>query len=248
MALLGIDIGGSGIKGAMVDVQTGALVAPRERLETPEEAMPEDVAAVVERIRAHFQYVGPIGAGFPAIILGGVAYSAANVHPSWVGTDVAALINRVTGCPAFVLNDADAAGIAEMRFGAGRQQPRGVVMMITVGTGIGTALFTDGHLLPNTELGHIKIRGKDAEWRASDAARKRKKLTWEQWSVRFQEYLDTMEALFNPDLVIIGGGAVKNWDRFAPYIKLRAKIVPAEMKNEAGIVGAAQYAEEMNRV
>jgi len=246
--VLGIDIGGSGIKGGLVDIETGAMAAARHRLPTPEDAKPDDVAQVVNEVRKHFEYQGPIGSGFPAIVRDGTAFSAANVDPSWIGTNIETLLGKATGCPAFVLNDADAAGIAEMAFGAGKNMQRGVVLMLTIGTGIGSAVFVNRHLLPNTEFGHIEIRGKDAERRASDATRKRKNLTWEQWAGRFQEYLSTMEMLICPDLIILGGGASKSPELFFPYLKVRAKLVPAELQNEAGIVGAAMYAAQRSHL
>lgn len=248
MTVLGIDIGGSGIKGGLVDIETGAMVAARHRLPTPEDAKPADVAEVVDQVRKHFEYQGPIGSGFPAIVRDGTAFSAANIDPTWVGTNVETLIGEATGCPAFVLNDADAAGIAEMAFGAGKDLQRGVVLMLTIGTGIGSAVFVNRNLLPNTEFGHIEIRGKDAERRASDATRKRKDLTWEQWAVRFQEYLERMEMLICPDLIILGGGASKNPDDFFPFLKTRAKLVAAELQNEAGIIGAAMYAAQRSNL
>lgn len=243
MAVLGIDIGGSAVKGGMVDTETGTLVTPRHRLPTPEMTDPKEIVSMINDIRKHFGYEGPIGAGFPAPVLHNVPVTAANVSHEWVGRNVADMIQKATGCQTFVLNDADAAGFAEMSFGAGREyQEKGVVMLLTLGTGVGTAFFTDGKLLPNTEFGHIKIRGKDAEWRISDAARKRKKMTWEQWAERFQEYINVMEGLFYPDLIIIGGGMCKFSDKFFPLIKTRARMVTAQLLNEAGIVGAAMYA------
>ena len=244
MAILGIDIGGSGIKGGLVDLRTGALVAPRHRLPTPENSLPDDVATVVEGIRQDFQYRGLIGVGFPAIVHRGVAYSAANINPTWIGKDIASLIHAATGSQTYVLNDADAAGIAEMNFGAGKGTQQGVVLMLTIGTGIGSAIFVDGHLLPNTEFGHLQIRGKDAEKRASDATRKRKDLDWKAWTKRLQEFLSNMELLICPDLIIIGGGVSKYYDQFFPFLKLRAPIVPAKLENEAGIIGAAIYANQ----
>ncbi|WP_322508001.1 polyphosphate--glucose phosphotransferase [Anaerolinea sp.] len=241
MEILGIDIGGSGIKGAPVDVETGQLTAERYRLPTPENALPEEVALVVAQIVEHFQWKGRVGAGFPAAIKHGVAQTAANIHPTWIGLHAGNLFSEKCGCPVSVLNDADAAGLAEMTFGAGKGQ-KGVVLMITIGTGIGTALFTDGILVPNTELGHIEIRGKDAEQRSSEAARQRKDWTWQQWAKRLNEHLERLEALFWPDLFILGGGAVKNHEKFFPYLKLRTPFVAAKLGNLAGIVGAAWYA------
>ncbi|MDT8897293.1 ROK family protein [Thermanaerothrix sp. 4228-RoL] len=241
---MGIDIGGSGIKGAIVDIESGKLISERVRLPTPENSKPDAVAKVVNDLVRALGWDGVIGCGFPAVVHHGVALTAANVHKDWIGTDVNRLISEATGCPTFTLNDADAAGIAEMRFGVGRENARGVVIMLTLGTGIGSAIFTDGHLVPNTEFGHLKIRGKDAEWRASDAARKRKKLTWKKYAKRLQEYLNEMENLFWPDLFIIGGGLSKQAEKFLPLLSLRTRIVPAQLQNLAGIIGAAIYAGE----
>jgi polyphosphate glucokinase len=236
--LLGIDIGGTGIKGAPVDVNTGELIAPRERILTPQPATPEAVAEVVTELFRHFDWTGPAGATFPAVIKDGVARSAANVDSSWIGTNAAELFMKATGAPVTVVNDADAAGVAEMEFGAGRNR-RGVVLMVTLGTGIGSALFLDGELVPNTELGHIEIRGKEAEKRAAESVREREALTWEKYARRLQEYFMTIEKLFSPDLIIIGGGISKKPEKFLPLLTLRTAVVAAELQNEAGIVGAA---------
>ena len=244
MAIMGIDVGGSGIKGVPVDIETGELLKERFRLPTPEKARPEDVAVTVDAVVKHFQWEGPVGIGFPAVIRHGVAYTAANVQPSWIGTDTHILFRESTGCQVYVLNDADAAGIAEMRFGVGQEPERrkGVALMITIGTGLGTALFVDGKLVPNTELGHIEIRGKDAERRASDAARQKKDMSWEEWGGKFNEYLSWLERLFWPDLFILGGGVSKMSHKFVPYLNVKADVVPAKLLNQAGIVGAALYA------
>lgn len=244
MDVLGIDIGGSGIKGALVDVNTGEIKTERYRLETPEGARPKDVAGTIAQIVKKFDCNGPVGMGFPSVVIHGVCYSAANIDASWIGTNVNELVGKTIGMPVFTVNDADAAGMAEMRFGAGQSIDRGVVIVLTIGTGIGSAVFTDGHLVPNTELGHLEIRGKDAEKRASDAARKRKKLSWEEWAERFQEYLETVEKLFSPDLIILGGGASKESERYLAHFSTRAKIIPAQLLNQAGIIGAAIYAKE----
>ena len=238
MKALGIDIGGSGIKGAPVDVKTGKLLAPRFRIPTPQPAKPRPVAKTVAQIAKHFEWSGPIGCGFPAVVQQGITRTAANIHASWVGVDAAALFSKATGCTTRVINDADAAGLAEMRFGAGRGR-RGVVLLVTIGTGLGTSLFTDGVLLPNTELGHIEIDCQDAESNASDAARKRDELSWKQWTIRFDEYLCTLEKLVWPDLIILGGGVSKKHEKFIPHLSVQAKVVPAQMLNEAGIIGAA---------
>jgi len=242
MNILGIDVGGSGIKGAPVNTESGEIMAERVRVATPLPAKPEPVAQAVAEVAGQFNWHGSIGCGFPAAIQNGVALTAANIHKKWIGTDAADIFSQATGCPTYVLNDADAAGLAEMTFGAGRGR-KGVVMIVTIGTGLGTALFTDGILLPNAELGHIEIRGSDAELRASDAARKRDNITWEKWTVRFDEYLNALEKLFWPDLFILGGGASKKGESFIPQLTVRAEVLPAQFLNEAGIVGAALAAK-----
>jgi polyphosphate glucokinase len=238
MQILGIDIGGTGIKGAPVDTDTGKLLAPRFRILTPDSAKPRPMAEVVGKIARHFDWHASVGCGFPGVVREGVVKTAANIHSSWIETNAADLFARHTGCPVQVLNDADAAGLAEMRFGAGKGR-LGTVLIVTLGTGIGTALFVGGRLLPNTELGHLNIRGKDAELRASDAARKKDKLSWKTWSKRLDEYLDAMQALLWPDLIILGGGAVKYNERYIHRLTVRAEVVPAQLGNDAGIVGAA---------
>ncbi len=238
MHILGIDIGGTGIKGAPVDTDQGTLIDERFRILTPEPATPEAVADCVAEVVQHFKWEGRIGCCFPGVARNGVIYTAANVDESWIGTDAKTLFEHKTHCKTTVTNDADAAGVAEMQFGAGRGN-MGVVLMITLGTGIGSALFYNGQLVPNTELGHIEIRGKDAERRASDKVRLDKELSWKQWGKRVDEYLDHLEKLIWPDLVIIGGGASKNFAKFAPYLTLQAPVVPAHALNEAGIIGAA---------
>lgn len=238
MEVLGIDIGGSGIKGAPVETKTGAMLAPRFRIPTPKPSKPKPVAEVIAEIASHFNWQGPIGAGFPAVVHDGVTMSAANVHKKWIKKDAAALITEVTGCETCVINDADAAGLAEMAFGAGRDR-KGTVLIATLGTGIGTAIFTDGYLLPNTEFGHLEIKGLDAEVWTSDAARKREKLSWKKWARRLDVYLRTMERLISPDLIILGGGVSKKYKKYIPLLNLQAEIVPAQLLNEAGIVGAA---------
>lgn len=244
MEILGIDIGGSGIKGAPVDVEQGVMVADRFRLPTPQPSAPEAVGDVVAEVAKNFAWTGPIGCTFPAVVKHGVVYSAANVDKSWIGTDGQALFQQKTGCPVLLLNDGDAAGMAEMKFGAGKDQ-QGVVVVLTLGTGIGSAIFVDGYLLPNTEFGHIEVRGKDAEERASDRARKDKELNWEEWAKNVDEYLGRLEALLSPDLFIIGGGVSKKHDKFLPLLHTRAEIRPAQMLNQAGIIGAALAARHL---
>ncbi|GAB4165813.1 MAG: ROK family protein [Terrimicrobiaceae bacterium] len=243
MKFLGIDIGGSGIKGAVVDIETGELVTERFRIPTPQPALPNAVADVIEKIAANFQYRGPTGITFPGIMKRGVVYSAANVDASWLGTDAATLFSGHVGGQATVINDADAAGLAEMTFGAGKGR-MGVVIMVTLGTGIGSAVFLDGRLLPNTEFGHMKIRGKDAEKRASDRVREEKDLSWKKWAGCLNEFFAEMEKLFSPDLFIVGGGVSKKAEKFLPFLKARTEVlvVPAQMQNEAGIIGAAWVA------
>ncbi|MEV4165668.1 polyphosphate--glucose phosphotransferase [Nonomuraea dietziae] len=233
MDVLGIDIGGSGIKGAPVDLDKGRLSAERLRIPTPQPAKPEDVAGVVAQIVKHFEWKGPFGVTFPGVVVDDVVRTAANVHHSWVGVDAASLFGGAT-----VLNDADAAGLAEMRYGEGRGR-KGTVLMLTFGTGIGSALFVDGVLVPNTELGHLELHGKDAEHRASDRAREDHDLSWEKWAERVEEYLRHVEMLFSPALIVLGGGVSKKADKFLPHVKLDTPVVPAALQNEAGIIGAA---------
>ena len=238
MEMLGIDIGGSGIKGAPVDVDQGNMIAPRHRIPTPQPSVPEAVGHVVAQIAEHFKWSGPIGCTFPAVVKSGVVYSTANVDDSWVGTNGEALLTEKTGCKVLLLNDADAAGIAEMEFGAGRGQA-GVVILLTLGTGIGSAIFVNGTLVPNTEFGHMEVRGKDAEDRASDRIRKAQDLNWKQWTTRLNEFLNRMETLFSPDLFVLGGGVSKKHEKYLHYLETKAEIVPAQLLNEAGIIGAA---------
>ena len=239
--ILGIDIGGTGIKGAPVDVETGSFTADRLRVPTPSGGSPADVARVVGEIVAHFDTVGPIGCTFPAVVQRGVALTAANVDPLWIGTDAEALFESVVHRPITVVNDADAAGVAEIELGAGKGR-KGTVLLLTLGTGIGSALFVDGNLLPNTEFGHLDIRGKAAELRASEKVREDKNLSWGKWAKRLNEVIAHLEALLCPDLIILGGGVSKKTDKFVPFLNSRAEIVPAQMLNQAGIVGAARLA------
>jgi polyphosphate glucokinase len=236
--VLGIDIGGTGIKGAPVDVEKGELVGDRLRIPTPDGGAPGDVARVVAEIVAHFDTTGPVGCTFPAVVQHGIARTAANVDQAWIGTNAQELFQEQVPRPFVVVNDADAAGIAEMQFGAGKGV-NGTVMMITLGTGIGSALFTDGVLVPNTEFGHLDIRGKAAEARASEKAREDNDLGWDKWAKRVNEVLAHLEALLCPDLFIIGGGVSKKSEKFLPHLDTRADVVPAQLLNQAGIVGAA---------
>ena len=244
MEILGIDVGGSALKGAIVDVQSGKMLTERVRIATPEGGKPEDMAQVAGQIVEQLNWKGPIGCGFPAVVKKGVSYSAANVDKSWIGTSVSELFSKYTHCPVYTANDADVAGLAEMEFGAGKEYYNDVVLILTLGTGIGTALFSEGHLMPNMELGHIEIRGKDAEKRASAAQRTNKKLSYRRWAEHLQEYLEHMEALINPDVIILGGGISKDADKFMQYLNTRAKLLTAVLLNQAGIVGAAMYAKQ----
>jgi polyphosphate glucokinase len=244
MIILGIDIGGSGIKGAPVDVEHGAPTTEYYRIETPQPSTPAAIGDVVTELAKHFAWQGPIGCTFPAVIKDGVAYSAANVDRSWIGTNGQELFQQKTGCPVLLLNDADAAGIAEATFGAGKGQP-GVVLLLTFGTGIGSALLCDGRLVPNTELGHMEIRGKEAEQRASEHTREVKDLSWKKWAAAVDEYLLRLESLFSPNLFIIGGGVSKKHEKFLPLLTVRTPVVPAKLLNEAGIVGAALAARAL---
>jgi polyphosphate glucokinase len=236
--VMGVDIGGTGIKGAPVDIEKGVLVGERFRILTPQPATPKAVAEVVGEVVEHFGWKGPVGATFPAVVKGGFTLSAANVDKEWIGANADDLFTQRLDLPVTVLNDADAAGLAEMAFGAGKGRS-GVVIMVTLGTGIGSGMFLDGKLVPNSELGHIEINGKDAEKRAADSVRVRKELSWKDFAKRVEEYIRTLDALLWPDLVIIGGGASKKGDKFLPLIDVRPEVVAATLQNEAGIVGAA---------
>ncbi|MFG0872832.1 polyphosphate--glucose phosphotransferase [Aeromonas media] len=240
MQMLGVDIGGSGIKGCLVDTETGELIGERHRIATPQPATPAAVAHTLKALVEHFQWKGPVGCGFPATIHNGIAKNASNIDKSWIETDAAHLFADVTGLPCHVLNDADAAGLAEMRFGTGRDR-KGVIILITVGTGIGTAVFVNGQLLPNTELGHLILEGMVAEHYCSDAVRKREDLSWNRWGKRFNKYLARLEFLFSPDLFILGGGSAAKLDKFIDRIETRAPLVAAANLNQAGIIGAALY-------
>jgi polyphosphate glucokinase len=243
MTVLGIDIGGSGIKGAPVDLSAGTLARERHRIETPQPSVPDRVAKTVAEVAAEFDTDGPVGVTFPGVVTHGTVRTAANVDPAWIGVNAESLFSEVIGRPVTVLNDADAAGVAEVAFGAARGEP-GVVMLLTFGTGIGSALLLDGELVPNTELGHLELRGGDAEDWASDNARETGGLGWPEWAGRVQEYLTMVENLFWPDLIIVGGGVSKKAERFLPHVDVRTRVVPATLLNNAGIVGAAMTAKK----
>ncbi|MCW2640996.1 MAG: Polyphosphate glucokinase [Dactylosporangium sp.] len=238
MATLGIDIGGSGIKGAPVDLAAGELAEDRYRLETPQRATVQGIVETVGKVAHRFAPADSVGITFPGVVVDGIIRTAANVDKAWIDAPAAELFTEAVGRPVTVINDADAAGIAEMTFGAGRGQ-HGTTIMLTFGTGIGSALFVDGRLVPNTELGHLELDGEDAEVRASDRARDVEDLSWHEWAHRVQRYLRHVEGLFQPDLIIIGGGVSKKSEKFLPLIEVRTPVVPAALQNNAGIIGAA---------
>ncbi|MGW7048422.1 polyphosphate--glucose phosphotransferase [Streptomyces avermitilis] len=244
MQIFGVDIGGSGTKGAPVDLDRGELTEERFKVLTPHPATPDAVADGVKEVVGHFGWTGPVGITFPGVVTGGATIrTAANVDKSWIDTDARALLSdRLGGRPVTVLNDADAAGVAEMQFGAGRDR-QGTVLVLTFGTGIGSALFVDGTLVPNTELGHLELHGHDAEKRASTKVKEDNDMSWEHWAHRVQKYLEHVEMLFSPELFIIGGGVSRKSHKFLPLIEgIKAEIVPAALQNNAGIVGAAMTA------
>lgn len=239
----GIDIGGTGIKGGVVDLDNGTLIGDRFRLDTPQPATPDAVAATVHTVAAHFGYIGAFGCAFPGVVTHGVVHTAANVDESWVGVSLVDAVSGHVPGPVVALNDADAAGLAEVRYGAGKGHP-GLIIMVTFGTGIGTALINDGVLIPNAELGHLELDGYDAETRAAASARERDGLNWEQWAKRANRYLRHLENLLWPELFILGGGITKNPQKWVPHLKTRTPVKVAAMRNNAGIVGAALAAKE----
>lgn len=244
MHIFGVDIGGSGIKGAPVDLDLGDLADERHKVLTPHPATPDSVADGVKEVVEHFGWTGPVGITFPGVVTGGATIrTAANVDKSWIDVDARALLSdRLGGLPVTVVNDADAAGVAEVQFGAGRDR-QGTVILLTFGTGIGSAVFSDGVLVPNTELGHLELDGHDAETRASTKAKDDHELTWEHWAKRVTKYLAHVEMLFSPELFIVGGGVSRKSQKFLPLIEgIQAEIVPAQLQNNAGIVGAAMRA------
>jgi polyphosphate glucokinase len=242
----GVDIGGSGIKGGFVDLEAGALDGERLRITTPQPSTPDAVAEVVAEIVEKFNWDGPVGVTLPCVVKHGVAHTAANVDKAWIGTDAAALFAERLGRPkdqVVVLNDADAAGIAEMNFGSGVDRD-GLVVLLTFGTGIGSALFLDGRLVPNTEFGHLEVDGHDAEKRAAASVKEDKGLTWAEWTPRVSRYINVLEDLIWPDLVIAGGGVSKKAEKWLPLLEVRTPVVAAALKNDAGIVGAAVAAAQ----
>jgi len=243
MQILGIDIGGSGIKGAIVDVQSGQLVSERLRVATPSPATPQAVAAAAGELVREIGWQGPVGCGFPAVIVNGVARTAANIDESWIGTNVAAILSEAIGSNCYLINDADAAGVAEMRFGCGRGH-NGSVLVLTLGTGIGSAMFINGTLYPNSELGHLRLKAGPAEHYASAAVRKNEDLDWKPWAKRLNKFFAQVERTISPQLIIIGGGVSRQHDKFFPFLKVQAELLPAQLRNQAGIIGAACLAAE----
>jgi polyphosphate glucokinase len=244
--ILGIDVGGSGVKGSLVDLEQGTLLQERFRIPTPQPATPAAVAAAFAQIVTFFKYKGPVGCGFPAIVKNGVAQTAANIDKAWIGTSIETTFRKACGNPVWATNDADAAAIAEMHFGAGKNE-HGLVILITIGTGLGTAIFYKGMLIPNTELGHLIWKNnKIAEAYCSSAARERLKISREEWAGRFNEYLHHLDLLFSPDVFILGGGESKHFDSYKDLLNPAARVVPAMLQNNAGIIGAAAYAAEHN--
>lgn len=240
--VLGIDIGATGVKGGLVDVSTGIMVTDRFRVKTPKPATPKAVAQAFSEIVEHFNWKGYIGVGFPAVIRNGVAKTAANIDKEWIGTDVSAVLEKTTGCKIYPLNDADAAGIAELYFGAADGQ-NGLTMMLTLGTGIGSAVFMDGVLMPNTEFGHLKMDDDlVAEKYCSDGIRKKTGMTWDEYGKRLNRYIKHLDRIFSPDLIILGGGGSKEFASYKDFLKSPVKVITAQMLNNAGIVGAAYYA------
>ncbi len=240
MKVLGVDIGGSGIKGAIVNTKKGLLLTDRIRYPTPQPSKPKAVIGVVKKLVDDFDYSGPIGVGFPAVVMDGVVRSAANVSDKWIDYPGAKKIAQETGCPVRLINDADAAGYAEIHFGAGKGI-EGVVMILTLGTGIGSALFIDGKLAPNTELGHLFLRGHkvDAEDYASERIRTASNLKWKEWAQRLDQYLHHLELLFSPNVFILGGGVSKKHEKYLHHLTIKTKVIPAKLFNDAGIIGAA---------
>ena len=246
MKVLGIDIGGSALKGALVDVRTGRLTTERLKVETPVVLTPQAMAGVVKQIAEHFKWRGRIGVGFPGVVQGPCTLTSSNLHKKFIGLNTEKIFSDATGCPVALVNDEDAAGVAEMKFGTGRNV-QGTVLLLTLGTGVGSALFYRGVLFPNSELGHLPIRGRSAERFISSSARKRRGLSWKAWGTELGAYLRTLETLLSPELIIIGGGVSAKSEKFFKYAKCRAPKATAAAYNAAGIVGAALWAVEQKR-
>lgn len=242
--ILGIDVGGTGIKGGIVDLSKGELITERYKVGTIQPATPTSVVEQIKHVIDHFEWTGPVGVGFPAVVDNGMVYSASNIHNDWINTDIMGLLNQNESQKIFVVNDADAAGLAEVKHGVAKGR-KGKTLLLTIGTGIGSALFHDGHLISNTELGHLYLKNhkKIAEKYAGNATREREELKWKAWAKRFNEYLNHVNRLCYPDLIVLGGGISKHFAKYGEHFDLKDKVVPAELKNFAGIVGAAIYAD-----
>jgi polyphosphate glucokinase len=246
MEILGIDVGGSGIKGAIVDTQKGKLITERHRIPTPKPATPAAMIKTIEAVINHFDWKGAVGCGFPAAVKNEIVKTASNIDNSWIGVNASAQIEKETGCSTHLVNDVDAAGCAEVTFGAGKNR-YGTIVMAAFGTGIGTAVFHNQHLLPNTELGHIPLHDMPAENYAANSIRKKEDLSWEEWGGRVNEYLQLIELLLWPDTIIIGGGVSKKFSEFKSYLNLDTDVIPAKNRNHAGIIGAALAASSEQR-
>jgi len=243
MEILGIDIGGSGLKASIVEIESGEILRERERISTPRPADPDSIAKAVLKLVKKFNWSGPVGCGFPAVVQNGIVRTASNIDKTWIGTDVKKLFQEKSGCPFCVLNDADAAGLAEMTFGAGKNK-NGSVVIVTVGTGLGSSFFIEGRLFPNTEFGQFQMNGMVAEKYAADAIRKELNLSWKKWGKRFNDYLQQLHFLLWPDLIILGGGVSKKFEKYAKFLDVKTEIVPAQLLNNAGIIGAALAAKD----
>lgn len=246
---LGVDVGGSGIKGALVNIKTGELVSERFRLATPVPSKPKIVAKTFAKVVKHFKWNGPVGCGFPAVVKNGIATTAANIDKDWIGAPVEKIFSEASDCDVFVRNDADLAGLAEWQFGAGKKIKKGTTILITIGTGLGSALIIDGKLVPNTEFGHLYLKGhrKIAEQYAADSIRKKEDLNWKIWGKRFNQYLEHLNHIFSPNLIILGGGASKKMNKFGDQLKVKTEIIPAELLNQAGIIGGAYLGHQMKK-
>jgi polyphosphate glucokinase len=243
--LLGIDVGGTGIKAGMVDAQAGKLLGEVIKIKTPSPSTPANILGSVREVIKTFNYQGPVGVGFPAIVHNAVVQNAANIDKSWIGTNAEKLFNRIKGCTFHVANDADMAGMAEMHFGSGKGK-KGTIILITIGTGLGSALFRDGMLIPNTEFGHLNFKQADFEFYASNTAREKNHMSWAAWGRQFNHFLKHLEFIFSPDLIYLGGGLSKRYADYKKYITVKTKVTPAKLQNHAGIIGAAAFAQLMD--
>ncbi|MEP7320359.1 MAG: polyphosphate--glucose phosphotransferase [Saprospiraceae bacterium] len=242
--ILGIDIGGTGIKAGLVDIVEGTLLGEPIKIKTPSPSTPQNVFKAVQQVITMLNYTGPVGIGFPAIVHHAVIQNAANIDKKWIGTNAETLFNKIKGCRFHVANDADMAGMAEMAFGLGKNK-KGTVILITIGTGLGSALFIDGKLVPNTEFGHLNYKKADFEYYASNTAREKKRMSWANWGGQFNRFMQHLEFIFSPDMIILGGGLSKRWDDFKKKIEVDTVVIPAKLQNHAGIIGAAAFAKSL---